>query len=92
MARRKHGPVHKLVAYPKGNALQTWDGKSIGTITHKKCSRVRPGERGAWISSERCSYTAKIDGRTYIGRGRGDGIAVTLRQRKALDGVSRRRQ
>ncbi len=61
----------------------------IGTIVRKSCSRVRPGERGAWISNERCSYTVKIGGRTYHGRGRGEGMAINLRQSKQLNGRRR---
>jgi hypothetical protein len=82
----KHGPIHKIVGYPKGDKITDWEGKPIGTIVRKSCKRVRPHERGAWISNERCSYTVKIDGRHYVGRGRGDGISVSLRQRKTLDG------
>jgi hypothetical protein len=66
--------------------MTDWNGKVIGRIISKRCSRVRPGERGAWISNERCSYVVEIDGRRYVGRGRGDGISVNLRQTKALSG------
>jgi hypothetical protein len=78
--------------YPKGDHVQTWGGKNIGRIVSKKCRRVRPGERGAWISNESCSYVVEIDGRRYVGRGRGDGVALSLRQRKSLDGLGRARR
>jgi hypothetical protein len=84
----KYGPAHKISGYPKGDKILTWDGKPLGTLVTKSCKQVSPYERGAWISNLRCSYTFKIDGRTYVGRGRGDGIVVSLRQRKALDGLS----
>lgn len=66
--------------------MTDWNGKTIGKIVSKSCKRVRPGERGAWISNERCSYVVEIDGRRYVGRGRGDGMAVNLRQTKGLSG------
>ena len=69
--------------YPKGDKILSWDGKTvIGTIVGKSCKRVKPHERGAWISNERCSYRVKIDGVLYVGRGRGEGIAVNLRKAK----------
>lgn len=83
MARRaKYGPLHATGGYVKGDEIQTFDGKTIGKIVGKKCRRVRPGERGSWISNERCSYTVQIGGRRYHGRGRGEGMAVNLRQMK----------
>ena len=80
--KSSYGPTHRIGGYPKGDELQSWDGKPIGKIVRKTCRKVRPGERGAWISNERCSYVVDIDGRRYTGRGRGDGIAVNLRQMK----------
>lgn len=83
MARREHyGPVHRTGGYPKGSEFQDWNGNKIGTIVDKRCTRVKPHERGSWISNERCSYVVKIGGSYYAGRGRGDGIAVNLRQMK----------
>lgn len=83
MARRAvYGPKHAISGYPKGDELQSWDGKPIGKIVRKSCRKVRPHERGAWISGERCSYVVEINGRRYAGRGRGDGIHVNLRQTK----------
>lgn len=93
MAKRgkKHGPIHRVGGYPRGNAITDWEGKPIGKIVSKRCSRVRPHERGAWISSERCSYVVEIGGRRYAGRGRGDGISVSLRQMKGRSGLGGRR-
>lgn len=68
--------------YPKGASFTDWHGNTIGKIVRKTCRRVRPGERGAWISNERCSYVVEIDGKRFAGRGRGDGIAVNLRPMK----------
>jgi hypothetical protein len=90
--RAKYGPIHKIYGYPKGDKITDWEGKPIATIVHKTCRKVSPHERGAWISNERCSYTVKAEGRTYVGRGRGDGIHVSLRQRKSLDGARKRRR
>ena len=68
--------------YPKGDSFTDWHGTAIGRIVRKTCKRVRPGERGAWISGERCSYVVEIDGKRFAGRGRGDGINVNLRPMK----------
>jgi len=89
--RATYGPVHKTAGYPKGDKITDWKGKPIGTIVRKSCKRVRPTERGAWISNERCSYVVKIDDRLYTGRGRGEGIVVNLRQMKNLSGLKGRR-
>lgn len=62
-------------------AITDWHGKVLG-YGSQKCKRVAPHERGAWLSSQRCSYRFEIDGRHYHGRGRGDGIAVALRPMK----------
>jgi hypothetical protein len=83
VARREYyGPTHRTGGYPKGSEFQDWHGEKIGRVVRKSCTRVKPHERGAWISSERCSYVVDIDGRLYTGRGRGDGMAVNLRQMK----------
>ena len=58
MARRE-GPAHRIFGYPKGDKIMDWHGKEVvAVIVRKRCRRVRPGERGAWISNERCSYHA----------------------------------
>lgn len=83
MARPRHyGPTHRVAGYPKGSELLDWDGRKVGRIVDKKCSRVAPHARGGWISSERCTYTAEVNGRLYTGRGRGDSIFVNFRQMK----------
>jgi len=75
----------RIYGYPKhvgGRlALTDWHGKVIGHGS-AKCKKLRPNERGAWISNERCSYRFEVDGKMYHGRGRGDGLAVTLRPMK----------
>lgn len=91
MAKRKAGPIHRVGGYPRGDKMTDWHGNVIGRIVSKQCSRVRPGTRGSWISSERCTYTVVIDGRKYTGRGRGDGISVLLRQMKGRSGLGGRR-
>jgi hypothetical protein len=91
MAKRKAGPLHRTGGYPKGNTMTDWEGKPIGKILRKTCKRVRPGERGAWISDERCSYVVEIGGRKYAGRGRGEGMAVSLRQMKGRSGLGGKR-
>lgn len=83
MARRPtYGPQHAFSGYPKGDEIQDFNGKKIGKIVRRSCKKVRPHERGAWISNERCSYVVEVNGRRYAGRGRGDGIHVNLRQMK----------
>jgi hypothetical protein len=62
-------------------AITDWHGKVLG-YGKGKCKKISPHERGAWISSERCSYHFEVGGRWYSGRGRGDGVAVTLRPMK----------
>jgi hypothetical protein len=71
--------------------MTDWHGNVIGRIISKSCKRVRPHERGAWISGERCSYVVEIDGRRYTGRGRGEGVSVSLRQMKGKSGLGGRR-
>lgn len=81
MARRS-GPIDRREGYAKGDTITDARGNHVGTIIAKSCSRVRPGQRGAWISGQRCSYTVKIGHRIYVGRGRGDGMFVNLRQKR----------
>ncbi len=85
--RRKSGPLHATSGYPRGNTITDGHGKVIGRIVTKRCTRVRPGERGAWISNERCSYVVEIGGRRYAGRGRGEGMGVNLRQMRGRSGL-----
>jgi hypothetical protein len=84
VARRPtYGPQHAISGYPKAGKIMSWDGKeAVGKIVSAKCKKVRPHERGSWISGERCSYVVDVNGRRYAGRGRGDGIHVNLRQMK----------
>lgn len=89
--RRKAGPLHRTGGYPNGNKLTDWRGNIIGDIVSKKCRRIRPTGPGAWISNERCSYVVRIGDRLYTGRGRGDGIGVSLRQMKGRSGLGGRR-
>lgn len=64
-----------LMGYKKGNKP-----KLIGLGMLLGCSKVRPGQRGAWISNERCSYHFKIRGKWFSCRGRGEGMAASCRR------------
>lgn len=97
-------PDLKIGGYPRDNGklLTDWHGKIIGRGGKQRaCTRVQPGRRGAWISSERCSYYFKVDNAWYSCRGRGDGIAASCRRLKEppawsptlyLGGVRRRKR
>lgn len=69
-----------IVGYPKGNRLQTWNGKDIEGLVLRVTStwRVR-----SWIGSHMNAYSATYKGRRYHGRGFGDGMSLTLRVSKA---------
>lgn len=79
---RCSSPVLRYGVYPKGQTVTDWHGKVVGRIISKTCRKVRPGSRRDWISNEQCSYTVEIDGCKFVGRGRGDGISLTLRQKR----------
>lgn len=87
----------KVYGYPQndGRELADFQGKVIGRGHVLNKTRIRPGARGAWISSERVSYRFKIDGKWYGCRGMGDGISascrVLKRQPAGLGGARRRR-
>ena len=73
----------KMGGYPKHVSstraiLNDGRGKKIGEGEIVSCTRVRPGQRGSWISNERCSYRFQIDGRWYHGRGYGEGMSLSL--------------
>jgi hypothetical protein len=98
---RAYGKQSRIGGYPKRMpdgrlALTDWNGRVLGYGT-QKCTRVTPFERGAWISSERCSYRFQVDGKWFAGRGRGEGLSVSLRAMKKapsqpLRGAARRRR
>ena len=89
--KRKSGPLHRAYGYPAGDKLTDFEGKTIGKIVNKSCAKVPPHARGGWISSQRCSYTVEIGGRKYTGRGRGEGMGVSLRQMKGRSGLGGKR-
>lgn len=78
--------TQRVSGYPKktskGLALTDWNGKVIGYGHLLRCTRIRPGAPGAWISNERCSYRFKVGGKWYSGRGYGEGMAFTGRAMK----------
>lgn len=91
----------KLYGYPKdnGKTLADWNGKPIGHGHVVRCTTVRPGARGSWISSQTCSYRFKVNGRWFACRGRGDGVSASCRAMKPtsvkkarLAGARRRRR
>ena len=67
----QYGPMHKIGGYPKGNELQSWDGKPIGKIVRKTCRKVRPHERGALdlqralLVRRRCRWSALCRSRAW---------------------------
>lgn len=98
--------VLKEYGYAKDNGtrLTDWYGKTIGRGRKVNCTKIRPGQRGDWISNERCSYQFKIRGLWYACRGMGDGMSASCRVMKKapprsgspswdkLDGARRRRR
>lgn len=75
--RGKYGYPKKT---PQGWVLQhgnrTYPGEQVN------CTKIRPGQPGHWIDSERCSYRFKIDKNWYACRGYGEGIAVSCKRMK----------
>ena len=93
--------MDRIQGYPKdnGRVLADGNGKAIGHGHVVKCTKVRPGARGSWISGETCSYRFKVDGRWYACRGRGDGVSASCRamqpasvKKARLAGARRRRR
>lgn len=78
--------VLRAYGYPaKNGRVLTSDGHTvIGKGRKINCTKIRPGERGSWISNERCSYQFKIRGLWYGCRGMGDGMAASCRVMKRL--------
>lgn len=71
----------KIYGYPKDNGtrLTDWHGKTIAKGRKVNCTKIRPGQRGDWISNERCSYQFKFQGLWYGCRGMGDGMSASCR-------------
>jgi len=67
-------------------ALTAGDGKILGYGRKAKCTKIRPGAPGAWISNERCSYNFKLSDKYgsgwYACRGYGEGVAASCRRMK----------
>lgn len=91
MSKRSSKVTDRIDGYPKtveaGRvALTDFNGKIVAKGRALRCVKVKPHERGAWISNERCSYQFYVERNGervyYAGRGRGDGIAVTARRMK----------
>lgn len=68
----------RVTGYPKGNVLQTWDGKPIGTCTVTSTWRLRVFAGPLTMRQ----YHATVDGIHYTGRGQGDGMCLNLRRCK----------
>lgn len=103
MARAKASMGGYVKASPQGGdrkLLTDWHGNVIARGFVNRCTKVRPGQPGAWISSERCSYHFVDQGQWYSCRGRGDMLAASCtkmktpseRNRRGLAGVPRRRR
>ncbi len=82
--RGLHDAVLKEYGYPaqNGTVLKDGHGNVIGKGRKVNCTKIRPGQRGDWISNERCSYQFKIRGLWYGCRGMGDGMAASCRVMK----------
>lgn len=78
---RRIGGYAKHTSHTRAE-LTDGKGKVIGRGEIVSCTRIRPGERGSWISNERCSYRFKVGNRWYYGRGYGNGMSVSLRPYK----------
>lgn len=102
MARRRRRtnfgiavPTH-TGGYPKktpdGWALTAWDGRIVGYGTQTGCTKIRPPQRGAWISSTRCSYRFRVHGQLYSCRGYGEGVAANCRIIKNPERATGRRR
>lgn len=63
-------------------ALQDGQGKVIGYGHVLRCTKIRPGAPGSWISSQRCSYRFVINGKHYSCRGYGEGVSAGCRLMK----------
>jgi hypothetical protein len=73
---------------PAGWVLQDGHGNVIAFGHQINCTKIRPGSRGSWIDSQRCSYRFKFvdvgkKGAWYSCRGYGEGIAVSCRRMKS---------
>jgi hypothetical protein len=67
-----------VTGYPKGDVLNSWDNKPIGTC--RIVSRFRMARwsfAGGWYMY---CYRAVVDGQPYYGRGLGDGMILRLRK------------
>lgn len=94
--------------YKGQGSVPTWassgwaltDGQSnvIGTGRQNGCSRIKPGARGHWISSHRCTYNFKLarSGEVVACRSFGQGMAASCRVMKkpprGFSGARRRRR
>lgn len=76
-------PPSLIIGYPKGKALQDYEGKTIEGVTLRVVSSWPTPN--SWVASRRFAYRASYKGREYHGRGYGDGMSLVLRisRRKA---------
>jgi hypothetical protein len=111
MRRRRLGAAGDRVGgyteYKGGGSVPTWasgnwaltdgQGSVIATGRQNGCSRVKPGARGSWISSHRCTYNFKLarTGEVVACRSFGEGMAASCRVMKkpprGFSGARRRR-
>lgn len=74
-----------------GWTLTNGQSSVIATGRQIGCSRIKPGARGGWISSTRCSYQFKLvrTGEFIACRSLGQGMAASCRvMKKAPRGMS----
>lgn len=69
-----------IVGYPKGDKLQSWDSKEIEGV---RLRVVSSWSIHSWIGSRMYAYSASYKGRSYHGRGFGDGMSLNLRLSKS---------
>lgn len=70
-----------IVGYPKGDKLQSWDGKDIPGVVLRVTSSW-PVQ--SYLGSTMYAYSATYKGRRYHGRGFGDGMSLSLRASKRV--------
>lgn len=67
----------RIIGYPKGNRLQSWNGIDIDGLTLTVTSSWKVN---SWTGSRMYAYRAVYRDHRYHGRGFGDGMSLVLRR------------
>lgn len=70
-----------IFGYPKGETLTTWNGEAIEGLQLRVTSTWRTPR--SFTSDRMFAYSATYKGRSYYGRGSGEGMLLRLRLRKS---------